>query len=64
MGYRLRLVVVVVRDKVMDRVVRENCLNSPYNCAAKVLLWEMIRVGLCTFSMILAMVKLAARNAK
>ena len=31
-------------------------LNSSYSCAAKVLLCDMIRVGFCTFSMILAIV--------
>ena len=55
---RLRLVVVVVGDEVLDRVVRErSSRNSWKSCAASVLLWDSTSVGRLTASITLAMVK-------
>ena len=53
---RLGLVVVVVRDEVLDRVVGKNSRNSLQSCAASVLLWAITSAGRPIFSMIHAIV--------
>jgi hypothetical protein len=47
----LGLVVVVVRDEVLDAFSGKNALNSPYSWAASVLFGEMTKVGRCRRSM-------------
>ena len=39
---------VLGQIKYSTELYGNSCLNSPYNCAANVLLCEMIRVGRCT----------------
>ena len=53
---RLRLVVVVVGDEVLDRVRGKNSRNSLQSCAASVLLWAITSAGLWICSMIQAIV--------
>ena len=53
---RLGLVVVVVRDEVLDRVRRQNSRNSLQSCAASVLLCAITSAGRPVFSMIQAIV--------
>ena len=40
-----RLVVVVVRDEILDRIFRKEPRNSEYNCAASVLFGARISAG-------------------
>ncbi len=51
------LVVVVVGDKILHRVIREELLELAVKLGASVLLWAMISVGLFNAWMTLAMVK-------
>ena len=52
---RFGLVVVEVRDEVLDRVFGKNSRNSAHSWAASVLLWQSTSVGFCTSSMVRAM---------
>ena len=52
----LGLVVVVVADEVLDPVVGKNSLNSLASWAASDLLGAMTSVGVCTASIVQAMV--------
>ena len=55
-GRSFRLVVIKIADEIFDRVLRKKLLNSAYNCAANVLLWDMIRVGRLILAITLATV--------
>ncbi len=55
-AHKFLLVVIVVRDEVLDRIFWENSLNSHRVRPARVLLWAMTKVGLLTLGNDLLMV--------